>query len=102
MRVSFLSQKAADGRLSVVGSQRSRLGPEVLTMANHNIPRRPLGKTGLEVSVLSFGGSPIGGIYQARLQVFRRSFMAARNAYLDSVRNPAAECGGRRGPQGRA
>ena len=33
-------------------------------MANFNIPRRPLGKTGLEVSVLSFGGSPIGGIYQ--------------------------------------
>ena len=35
-----------------------------ITMANHNIPRRPLGGTGLEVSVLSFGGSPIGGIYQ--------------------------------------
>ncbi|KAK9852858.1 hypothetical protein WJX84_011822 [Apatococcus fuscideae] len=34
-------------------------------MANHNIPRRPLGRTGLEVSVLSFGGSPIGGIYQS-------------------------------------
>ena len=33
-------------------------------MANQDIPRRPLGRTGLEVSVLGFGGSPIGGIYQ--------------------------------------
>lgn len=27
-------------------------------------PRRPLGNTGLEVSVLGFGASPLGGVYQ--------------------------------------
>ena len=30
------------------------------------IPTRPLGKTGLHVPVLSFGASPLGGIYQVR------------------------------------
>lgn len=29
------------------------------------LPRRPLGTTGLEVSVLGYGGSPLGGVYEA-------------------------------------
>ncbi|PRW05776.1 L-galactose dehydrogenase [Chlorella sorokiniana] len=29
------------------------------------MPRRPLGQTGLEVSVLGFGASPLGGVFQA-------------------------------------
>lgn len=28
------------------------------------LPRRPLGSTGMEVSVLSFGAAPLGGVYQ--------------------------------------
>lgn len=28
------------------------------------LPRRPLGRTGLEVSVLGFGASPLGGVFQ--------------------------------------
>lgn len=30
------------------------------------LPRRPLGQTGLEVSVLGFGASPLGGVFQVR------------------------------------
>eukprot|EP00887_Chlorella_sp_A99_P002276 scaffold10.g2276.t1 len=34
-------------------------------MEQHSrVPRRPLGNTGLEVSVLGFGASPLGGVYQ--------------------------------------
>lgn len=29
------------------------------------LPKRPLGKTGLEVSVLGFGASPLGGVFEA-------------------------------------
>ena len=36
------------------------------------IPRRPLGNTGLEVSVLGFGASPLGGVFQVR-RVLNRS-----------------------------
>jgi L-galactose dehydrogenase len=28
------------------------------------LPRRSLGQTGLEVSVLGFGASPLGGVFQ--------------------------------------
>lgn len=28
------------------------------------MPKRPLGKTGMEVSVLGFGASPLGGIFR--------------------------------------
>ena len=28
------------------------------------LPRRPLGKTGLQVPVLGFGASPLGGVFQ--------------------------------------
>ncbi|KAL4423164.1 hypothetical protein ABPG77_007817 [Micractinium sp. CCAP 211/92] len=34
-------------------------------MAAPKMPRRALGKTGLEVSVLGFGASPLGGVFQA-------------------------------------
>lgn len=30
------------------------------------IPRRPLGTTGLHVSVLGFGASPLGGVFHVR------------------------------------
>ena len=36
-----------------------------MTETNHiPLPRRPLGLTGLEVSVLGFGASPLGGVFQ--------------------------------------
>jgi hypothetical protein len=36
-------------------------------MANiGKLPKRPLGKTGLTVSVLGFGASPLGGVFQVR------------------------------------
>ena len=35
-------------------------------MAAGKIPTRPLGKTGLQVPILAFGASPLGGIYQVR------------------------------------
>lgn len=28
------------------------------------VPRKPLGQTGLEVSVLGFGASPLGSVYE--------------------------------------
>ena len=31
------------------------------------IPRRPLGLTGLHVSVLGFGASPLGGVFHVRI-----------------------------------
>lgn len=37
------------------------------TMASGSIPRRMLGTTGLEVSVIGFGASPLGSVFQARL-----------------------------------
>ena len=36
-----------------------------MSAAMPQMPRRPLGKTGLEVSVLGFGASPLGGVFQA-------------------------------------
>lgn len=48
------------------------------------VPKRPLGKTGLDVSVIGFGSSPLGGVYNVsrplipavlhngRLAVFKR------------------------------
>lgn len=50
------------------------------------LPRRPLGSTGLEVSVLGYGGSPLGGVYGVRLplcphtpkNVWRRSHFRVR------------------------
>lgn len=35
------------------------------------MPRRPLGKTGLDVSVLGFGASPLGGVFQVGASVLR-------------------------------
>ena len=34
-------------------------------MLDHAMPRRPLGKTGLSLSVFGFGAGPLGGIYKA-------------------------------------
>ena len=28
------------------------------------VPRKPLGRTGLEVSILGFGASPLGSVYE--------------------------------------
>ncbi len=40
------------------------LSIETFAMAAPKMPRRALGKTGLEVSVLGFGASPLGGVFQ--------------------------------------
>lgn len=40
---------------------------KTFAMAAPKMPRRALGKTGLEVSVLGFGASPLGGVFQVGL-----------------------------------
>lgn len=42
----------------------SAVGRPAAAMATPQMPRRPLGQTGLEVSVLGFGASPLGGVFQ--------------------------------------
>jgi L-galactose dehydrogenase len=37
--------------------------------SNPKLPSRPLGRSGLEVSVLAFGASPLGGVFQARARL---------------------------------
>lgn len=36
-------------------------------MSAHKVPRRTLGATGLQVSVLGFGASPLGGVFHVRM-----------------------------------
>ena len=43
----------------------SRRAP-VSTRTMATLPRRPLGNTGLEVSVLGFGASPLGSVFEVR------------------------------------
>ena len=50
------------------------------------IPRRPLGNTGLHVSVLGFGASPLGGVFapidqDAGIQAVHRAFQRGINFY---------------------
>lgn len=43
-----------------------------VSMAAPKVPRRPLGKTGLDVSVLGFGASPLGGVFQVGAAMLQR------------------------------
>ena len=36
-------------------------------MSSQKLPRRKLGNTGLEVSVIGFGASPLGGVFEVRM-----------------------------------
>lgn len=52
----------------------------------HQLPRRPLGNTGLHVSVLGFGASPLGGVFapidqDAGIQAVHRAFQRGINFY---------------------
>ncbi len=47
------------------------------------MPRRPLGQTGLEVSVLGFGASPLGGVFQVA-----RSIWVVCNRSLSRLHGP--------------
>ncbi|KAL4440572.1 hypothetical protein ABPG75_003573 [Micractinium tetrahymenae] len=60
-------------------------------MAVPRMPRRPLGKTGLAVSVLGFGASPLGGVFQA---TDKEEGVAAGCRALDSavVKPTSAQC----------
>ena len=51
------------GRGYIVGSRTN------ITMSSTTgaLPRRPLGKTGLNVSVIGFGASPLGGVFKVSL-----------------------------------
>lgn len=42
----------------------SRTGRSSIMTSAPPLPRRQLGQTGLEVSVLGFGASPLGGVFQ--------------------------------------
>ena len=42
-------------------------------MPSNLIPKRKLGNTGLEVTVLGMGGAPLGGLFQVR--GYRRPFL---------------------------
>jgi hypothetical protein len=35
-------------------------------MSGPQVPRAPLGNTGLEVPVIGFGASPLGGVFEVR------------------------------------
>jgi hypothetical protein len=37
------------------------------------VPKRPLGNTGLHVSVLGFGASPLGGVFHVRCSLINCS-----------------------------
>lgn len=37
-----------------------------------SLPRRPLGATGLEVSVIGFGASPLGSVFEVRKGMLER------------------------------
>lgn len=39
------------------------------------LPRRPLGNTGLDVSVLGYGASPLGGVFHVRIWAYRMSYV---------------------------
>lgn len=39
-------------------------------MPSSSIPKRKLGNTGLEVTVLGMGGAPLGGLFQVRGAAF--------------------------------
>lgn len=47
----------------------SRILVMATSAAASRMPRRPLGQTGLEVSVLGFGASPLGGVFQVTWQL---------------------------------
>ncbi|GAB4819507.1 hypothetical protein N2152v2_006553 [Parachlorella kessleri] len=38
-------------------------------MSTEKLPRRPLGSTGLHISVLGFGASPLGGVFHVRMLI---------------------------------
>jgi hypothetical protein len=62
------------------------------------LPRRPLGKTGLEVSVLGFGASPLGGVFQVGTP-FKGVTMASelsRRRMVHLWQAPTHHCGCRR------
>jgi hypothetical protein len=41
------------------------------------LPRRTLGQTGLEVSVLGFGASPLGGVFQVKAE--KKQYLKKKN-----------------------
>lgn len=43
---------------------------EMAVPAPSLLPRRPLGRTGLEVSVIGFGASPLGSVFSVRETFF--------------------------------
>ncbi|MBI3281728.1 MAG: aldo/keto reductase [Acidobacteria bacterium] len=62
------------------------LGAAGRAMAAAEIPRRPLGRTGLQVSILGLGGAPVGRLPQEKdaVEVVRRCYDLGIN-YFDSA-----------------
>jgi L-galactose dehydrogenase len=52
------------------------------------MPRRPLGQTGLEVSVLGFGASPLGGVFQASSEGCRWGNALCRHVFDAALQCP--------------
>ena len=48
----------------VGGRCSTRAAAVAAAMSQPRLPRRPLGRTGLEASVLSFGASPLGSVFE--------------------------------------
>lgn len=55
----------------VISFESDRINPLLIMSPTVAIPKRKLGKTGLEVTVLGMGGAPLGGLFQ--VGVLRRA-----------------------------
>lgn len=53
-------------------------------MPSSAIPKRKLGNTGLEVTVLGMGGAPLGGLFQVRGAAL--TYFVIDSAYIIAVR----------------
>ena len=56
------------------------------------MPRRPLGQTGLEVSVLGFGASPLGGVFQVRRCVSNHADVPLSRPHRPPLAEGSAAC----------
>ena len=67
------------------GSSRQRCA----AMASPKLPRRKLGNTGLEVSVIGFGASPLGGVFEVGPVCSVRSASHEHRPLSITLRRPA-------------
>lgn len=57
----------------LVGRTQRSCGPLITAMSQPQLPRRKLGTTGIQASVLSFGASPLGSVFEVRTMRHQQS-----------------------------